>query len=108
MLMLQVIVSPMNTRSDNLFSFLSAVMLTLFFIGAYACQARPKFYASGDAISWLVFGARCPVGSAPKTGVDSVKKGSFGGLFYEKYFLGVCPAEKQKVRDRFWGGTPFF
>ena len=42
-------------------------------------------------------------GSAPKSGVDIVKKGRFGGLFYEKYFLGVCPAEK--LRDRF-GAAP--
>ena len=56
MLMLQVIVSPMNTRSDNLFSFLSAVMLLAVFIGTYACQAKPRAYDSDevDDASWLV------------------------------------------------------
>ena len=60
MLMLQVIVSPMNTRSDNLFSFLSAVMLLAVFIGSYACQAKAIIERSegeDDETSWLIIRA---------------------------------------------------
>jgi len=56
MLMLQGIVSPMKSESDNVMSFLSAVMLLAVFIGTYACQAKPRAYESDDVddTSWLV------------------------------------------------------
>lgn len=38
----------MKTASDNALSFLSAVMLTLVFIGSYACQAKPRLHTSSE------------------------------------------------------------
>ena len=58
LLMLQVIVSPMKTPGDNLLSFLAAVMLLAFFIGAYACQATAiieRAEGVADETSWLIF-----------------------------------------------------
>ena len=49
MLMLQVIVSPMKSDSDNLFSFIAAVALAHVFIGSYAWQAKPKYFHGDES-----------------------------------------------------------